>query len=95
MTALFVLGAVALAAWWVSLLRWPHRPCRRCSGSGVNPGSNTRRWGPCGRCGGAKQVRRFGATAAHSLLWSLLGRGLRERRRKHLRNRREKGGYPE
>jgi hypothetical protein len=94
-TALLVLGLITLAAWWVSLLRWPNRPCRRCKGTGSNPGSNARRWGPCRHCGGTKQVRRVGATAAHALLWSLIGQALRQRRRKHLRNRREKGSYPE
>lgn len=54
--------AVAAACWWadVRYLR-PWKRCPRCGGSGKGALSNSDRWGYCGRCGGDRMVRRFGA----------------------------------
>jgi hypothetical protein len=55
------IGAVA-GVWWLFDVRWhPVRPCPRCSGSGRNWGSDPRAWGICRRCGGKREVRRWGA----------------------------------
>ena len=54
---LIALAAVAV----VSRLLWPFARCRACGGSGTNAGSNRRRWGVCGRCGGSGKRTRFGA----------------------------------
>ena len=95
MIQLILVGFIAALAWCVSLLRWPFRPCLRCGGTGTNRGSNRKRWGVCKRCGGSKQVRRFGATAVHRFWWSVLGSVLHERRKKRLQKARDKAGYPE
>lgn len=69
-----LLTATALsAAWLVSRLLWPYKPCRRCKGSGRNPGSNDRRHGDCKRCKGTRRVRRFGARPVHRAKLSILG----------------------
>jgi hypothetical protein len=61
-----ILGAVALGLGWLaSLYLWPFRPCPRCSGSGRNTGSNNRRHGDCGKCGGTRRVQRLGSRAIH------------------------------
>lgn len=95
MTQVILIGAVVLAAYCVSLLKWPFRPCRKCLGKGTNRGSSRKRWGPCSRCGGSKQVRRIGATAVHRFFWSVLGSAARERRKERLDRGREKAGGPE
>lgn len=70
-----VLALTGLAlVWLISRLFWPYRPCRRCKGTGRNPGSNGRRHGDCRRCKGARRVRRFGAGRVHRLKLSILGR---------------------
>jgi hypothetical protein len=95
MTALILIGLGVLAAWCLSLLRWPFRACLRCGGSGKNPGSNGKHWGFCRRCGGSKQVRRFGTAAVYHVLWSVAGKGVRDRLQKRLEEGRKKAGYPE
>lgn len=50
-------AAVAVA----SRILWPFARCRSCRGSGRSWGSNHRRWGVCGRCGGSGKRRRLGA----------------------------------
>jgi len=57
---------LAAAAWWlISRYFWPFRPCPRCKGSGTNPGSNSKRHGPCGRCHGSRHVQRIGSKTVH------------------------------
>jgi DnaJ-class molecular chaperone len=60
--AAILIGAVIVAAgYYVSLRIWPYRPCKRCSGGGRNAGSNRKRFGTCGRCGGSGRALRLGA----------------------------------
>ena len=89
--ALVIIGLFYL----ISLWRWPLRPCPRCRGRGVNPGSTSRRYGRCRRCKGTKQVRRIGATAVHRFFWSVAGAALRRRTQEKVEKAKEKGGYPE
>ena len=78
------------------LLKYPFGPCRRClNHPGTNKGSNRKRWGMCRKCGGTKQVRRFGATFVHRYWWSIAGQALHERRKERVKKAREKAGYPE
>ncbi len=70
--AALLLAAGALAVVWVaSRWFWPYKPCPRCTGSGRNPGSNTKRHGDCRRCKGARRVRRLGAGHVHRLRLSI------------------------
>ena len=63
------------AAWLVSRLFWPYKPCPRCiTNPGRNPGSNSRRHGDCKRCKGTRRVRRFGAGHVHRIKLGLTGR---------------------
>lgn len=39
---------------------WPFGPCRFCGGRGKTRGSNSSRWGWCGRCDGSGERPRFG-----------------------------------
>jgi hypothetical protein len=74
-----LLAALALfAAWVVSRLFWPYKPCPRCDGTGRNPGSNERRHGDCRRCKGARRVRRFGAGHVHRAKIAILNRTRKE-----------------
>ena len=68
--ALAVAGLAA--AWLISRLFWPYRPCPRCKASGRNRGSNKRRHGDCKRCEGTRRVRRFGARHVHRAKLALL-----------------------
>jgi hypothetical protein len=58
-TLALVLALIIVAL--ISRWRWPFARCWSCRGSGVNGGSNGRRWGTCGRCGGSGKRRRVGA----------------------------------
>ena len=95
MITLVLLAVLAVAVRCVYLHRYPMGPCGKCQGRGTNRGSNSRRWGACPRCKGAKQVKRFGATAVHRFYWSVAGRRLQERRKEQVKKAREKAGYPE
>lgn len=44
----------------ISLALWPYTACRGCSGAGTNAGSNRKRFGDCGRCGGSGRRDRLG-----------------------------------
>lgn len=63
MLPLIVLAA--LGVWGVSLYLWPFAPCRKCEGSGRNPGSKRKRFGQCRRCGGSGKRIRLGARTVH------------------------------
>lgn len=77
------------AGWWAlaalatavanlaSLWLWPFAPCRKCHGTGRNPGSDRKRHGECRRCLGTGRRRRAGASLVHRGAVSLA-----ERRRK-------------
>ena len=95
MIQLVLIGFTALVLYAASLRRWPFRPCLRCAGTGLNKGSNRKRWGPCRRCAGTKQVRRLGATAVHRFWWSVFGAASKQRRKEKADQAREKAGYPE
>ena len=60
------------AAWVISRLFWPYKPCRKCAATGRNRGSNARRHGDCRRCKGTRRVRRFGAGHVHRARLALL-----------------------
>jgi DnaJ-class molecular chaperone len=49
----------------VTLYLWPYAPCRKCEGSGRNPGSKRGRFGQCRKCKGAGRRIRFGARTVH------------------------------
>ena len=68
------------AAWLVSRLFWPYKPCRRCKASGRNRGSNQRRHGNCRRCKGTRRIRRLGARQVHRAVLTI---------RNHVRNPKE------
>ena len=63
---LWVMGIVAAASlwWWWSLWKYPLKRCPACAGEGriFAPGREARR--VCGRCGGTREVRRWGAGKA-------------------------------
>ena len=65
---LFLIGCGLLIAWAVSLYLWPFGPCRRCSGSGTSRGSNRKRFGDCGRCGGTRRRQRLGSKTVHRIV---------------------------
>ncbi len=70
-----LLAALALlAAWIVSRLFWPYKPCPRCDGTGRNAGSNKRRHGDCKRCKHTGRIRRFGAGHVHRAKLAILNR---------------------
>jgi len=81
------LALAAAAAWWILLrLLRPYRPC----GCVAKP-----QGGPCSRCKGARQVRRFGATAVHRFFWSVAGEAMQRRAHDKAENAKQKAGYPE
>lgn len=57
----FFVAVLTVLGWLVSLWLWPFAPCRKCSGSGTNAGSNKKRFGTCRKCGGTRRRERFGA----------------------------------
>lgn len=92
---MFLVLVVAAVVWVVSRLRWPLRPCPKCSGRGTNAGSNRKRYGRCPRCKGTRQVKRFGATAVHRFFWSVAGESMQRRAQEKVENAKRKAGYPE
>lgn len=71
------LGALVVVGDVVSLWLWPFAPCRKCSGSGTNSGSNRSRFGLCRKCGGTRRRERFGARHVNRAL-----RAARDRRKR-------------
>jgi DnaJ-class molecular chaperone len=61
LVALVIIAAPLAFACYLSARRHPYRPCRRCGGSGRNPGSTSRRFGNCRYCGGRGRKLRLGA----------------------------------
>jgi DnaJ-class molecular chaperone len=51
--------AVVVVGWLVDVRRRPIRRCPSCNGTKKNSSGSI--WGPCRRCGGKGEVRRFGA----------------------------------
>jgi len=92
---LILIAAAVVTVRCFYLYRYPMGPCRKCQGRGVNRGSNSKRWGACPKCKGARQVKRAGATAVHRFYWSVVGARLQERRKAQVKKAREKAGYPE
>jgi hypothetical protein len=60
-TVVVIIAVVVLVVWWATVARHPIRKCPSCKGSKKNAGSNSERWGVCGRCGGKGEIRRLGA----------------------------------
>lgn len=60
-----LLAAVVAGGWCVSLFLFPFTRCGGCGGSGLRPGSDSRRFGWCRRCGGSKRRLRAGARWVH------------------------------
>lgn len=61
---LVVIILLVFAGRVLTLYLWPYRPCRRCEGSGRNPGSKRARFGQCRHCDGGKRIR-LGARTVH------------------------------
>jgi DnaJ-class molecular chaperone len=79
MDTLIILAAITGYAGWA--YAHPFRPCPRCKGKGTNRLSTRRRSGPCGRCGGTRQVQTLGSRQLHKAVRALTG---------HRRDRRNK-----
>jgi DnaJ-class molecular chaperone len=62
---LVLVALLAVAVRVVTLYLWPYAPCRKCEGSGRNPGSKRGRFGQCRRCEGAGRRIRLGARTVH------------------------------
>jgi DnaJ-class molecular chaperone len=79
---LFLIGALALIVWVVSLYLRPFGPCPRCHGEGrIWRGTRTRpRPRPCPRCKGVKRRQRPGSRTVHQLARRV--RKYRERQRR-------------
>lgn len=65
MTVAIIVGLLMLLAWLVSLYVHPFTSCGRCNGSGLNRGSNGKRYGMCKRCGGSRRKQRVGSRTLH------------------------------
>jgi DnaJ-class molecular chaperone len=61
MGTVLTVAAVLAVCYYISLRIWPHRRCRRCTGSGRNFGSSASRFGLCKRCGGSGREVRLAA----------------------------------
>ena len=70
----FLAVLVGVPLYALSLYVWPYRPCTRCDGTGVNPGSNSSRWGNCKKCKGTRHQYRLGARAVHRAVLAVRGR---------------------
>ncbi|MQA06778.1 MAG: hypothetical protein GEV07_30145 [Streptosporangiales bacterium] len=68
---IFLATTAVVAGWALWLLAHPIGACRRCAGRGVARQLFTNRLTVCGRCHGARLVRRIGATFVHRTYWSL------------------------
>jgi hypothetical protein len=68
-----------VTSWSVSLFFWPWRRCSKCGGSGLNRGSNTKRFGECRRCRGNKRIQRLGSRTPHRAVWTVRGEFARQR----------------
>lgn len=88
-----IIGGVLLA-WAGSLYAWPFGPCGRCKGTGVNRGSNARRFGTCRRCGGTRRVQRRGSRTVHRIAWTVRGEVLRGLERRRDRKTEERTTHP-
>lgn len=89
---LIILGV--LAAWLVSLLLYPFRPCLMCHGSGRRRGSSARRFGECPRCRGKGRVQRPGSRLAHRAVWTVAGERARARQARIDRRAAEDAEHP-
>lgn len=78
LVALLIAGFAGRWAW--QALFHPFAPCRRCDGSGKNPGSNGKRWGRCWRCSGSGTRQVIGSKQVRKLL--RIRRGLADRKGK-------------
>ncbi len=65
MSAAILVALLMLLAWLVSLYVYPFTGCGRCHGTGLNKGSNGKRFGTCKRCGGSRRRQRIGSRALH------------------------------
>jgi hypothetical protein len=90
----FLIAVVALAVWAGSLYVWPFGPCGRCNGTGLNRGSNARRFGTCRRCGGTRRVQRRGSRTVHRIAWAIRGETLRALQRRRDRKLAERTAHP-
>jgi DnaJ-class molecular chaperone len=79
MAELIGMGLIYIGGHTLSLYLWPFRKCRRCKGTGRNPGSSSSRWGQCRRCRGAGYRRRLGAKTIHHGAVSLQERAARRK----------------
>lgn len=91
---LILIGAVALLIWAGSWYAWPFTQCPRCKGTGLNRGSNSRRFGTCRRCGGTRRVQRFGSRTVHRIAWTIRGELLRSLERRRARRAADRTEHP-
>ncbi|WP_300611081.1 hypothetical protein [Trebonia sp.] len=82
MLTLVITGLLIAAGWAVSLYLWPFAPCRKCEGTGRNPGSSRKRHGECRRCQGKGRRIRTGAATIHRGRVALADRTRRKAGRK-------------
>ena len=71
---LILVIAAAVAAYSAWSYFHPLRPCRRCSGKGVNKFSTRRRMGKCAGCKGTGRVEARGARLLRKAVRSLTGK---------------------
>jgi hypothetical protein len=97
--AVILLALVAVVAWLLSLYAHPFTGCGKCSGTGLNKGSNGKRFGMCKACGGSKRKQRFFSRTLHRWVRAAKGEWRRtralkreERVKERTRNPREYGG---
>ena len=90
---ILVVGA-ALLLWAGSPCLWPFTPCGRCRRDRRQPGSTSRRFGTCRRCGGSRRVQRRGSRIVRRIAWTVRGEVLRELERRRDRKTEERTGHP-
>jgi hypothetical protein len=91
----WVLIIAAIGGLWCgSLYLWPFGPCPRCKGTGVNRGSNGRRFGQCKRCRGQRRVQRRGSRTLHRAVWMIRGERSRIRQARRDRDAAQRAQHP-
>jgi hypothetical protein len=97
--AAVLLVLLGVAAWLLSLYFHPFTGCLTCGGTGLNKGSNGKRFGMCKACGGSKRKQRFFSRTLHRWVRAAKGEWRRaralkreERVKERTRNPREMGG---
>lgn len=69
----------AVTVWAGSRYLWPFTTCPKCKGTGLNRGSNGKRFGECPRCRGRRRIQRPGSRIVHRIAWTIRGEAARTR----------------